>query len=143
MGMNKNYTISIDKSKLNVAVIHDYLCNRSYWAKGRTLEIVQKSIDNSLCFGAYDNEGQQVGFARVITDLAIYAYLLDVFVLEQYRGMGIGKQLIQFIVEYPHLENIRVWRLDTKDAHGLYRKYGFIDLKSPDKAMEKRQAADR
>ncbi len=141
--MNNDYTVSTDKSKLNIAAIHDFLSNRSYWAKGRSLETVRRSIDNSLCFGVYDGEGHQVAFARVITDLAIYAYLLDVFVFEQYREMGIGKQLIQFIVEYPALKNVRVWRLDTKDAHGLYKKYGFTDLKSYDRAMEKRQIADQ
>lgn len=138
--MSSDYFISTDKSKLDVAVIHDFLCNRSYWAGGRMLEIVQKSIDNSLCFGAYDKEGHLQGFARVITDFGILAYLLDVFVLEEHRGIGIGKQLVKAIVEYPELKDVRVWRLDTKDAHGLYKKFGFTDIKSPDSAMEKRLA---
>ncbi len=93
--MISSYTISTDKFTLDIAAIHDFLSNRSYWAKGRTLEIVRKSIDHSLCFGAYDKEGHLVGFARVITDFAIFAYLLDVFVLEDFRGRGIGKQLIK------------------------------------------------
>jgi GNAT superfamily N-acetyltransferase len=140
--MNSGYVISTDKSKLDIATIHDFLSDRSYWAQGRTLETVQKTIDNSLCFGTYNREGRLIGFARVVTDFAIFAYLMDVFVLEEYRGAGIGKQLIQYIVEYPDLKNIRVWRLDTKDAHGLYKKYGFTEAKAPDKIMEKELIAN-
>lgn len=136
--MNNGYAISTDKSKLDVAVIHDFLSNRSYWGKGRTFEAVQKTIDNSLCFGAYDKKDQLAGFARVVTDLTIFAYLMDVFILEDNRGRGLGKQLIDHIINYPNLQGIRFWRLDTDDAHGLYRKYGFKEPAFPGKIMEKR-----
>lgn len=136
--MNNGYVISTDKSKLDVAVIHDFLSNRSYWGKGRTFEAVQKTIDNSLCFGAYDKKDQLAGFARVVTDLTIFAYLMDVFILEDNRGRGLGKQLIDHIINYPDLQGIRFWRLDTDDAHGLYRKYGFKEPAFPGKIMEKR-----
>lgn len=137
--MNSSYAISTDKTKLDVEVIHDFLSNRSYWGKGRTLETVQKTIDNSLCFGVYDKEDQLIGFARVVTDYAIFAYLMDVFVLEDYRRAGIGKQLIRYIVDYPDLKNIQRWRLDTLDAHELYKKYGFRAPEFPEKIMEKKQ----
>ena len=136
--MNNGYVISTDNSKLDVAVIHDFLSNRSYWGKGRTFETVQKTIDNSLCFGAYDKKDQLAGFARVVTDLTIFAYLMDVFILEDNRGRGLGKQLIDHIINYPDLQGIRFWRLDTNDAHGLYRKYGFKEPAFPGKIMEKR-----
>lgn len=141
--MNNSYFVSGDISKLDIAAIHDFLCNRSYWGRGRTVEEVQKTIDNSLCFGVYDKEERLVGFARVVTDFTIFAYLMDVFVLEEHRNLGLGKQLIGHIVNDPTLQDIRIWRLDTDDAHGLYRKYGFQEPAFPQKIMEKRNGANR
>jgi GNAT superfamily N-acetyltransferase len=106
--MNRSIRISTDKSGLDVQLIHNYLCNESYWAKGRTLETVIKSIDNSLCFGVYLDENQ-IGFARVVTDFAIFAWVLDVFILEKYRGQGYGKELMNSIVTYESLQNLKRW----------------------------------
>lgn len=130
---NNNFSISTDKSKLDLEMIHGFLKN-SYWAEGIPIAIVEKSITNSLCFGVYEDE-QQVGFARVITDYVTFAYLADVFVLEAYRGQGLGKWLVQSIVEHPELQGLRRWLLATQDAHELYRKYGFQDLKTPEMYM--------
>ncbi len=118
------YEISTDKTRLDPAMIHDFLANRSYWAAGIPFSVVKKSIENSLCFGVY-HRGKQVGFARVITDYATTAYIGDVFILEPYRGRGLGKRLVKAIVEHAELEGLRLWFLGTRDAHDLYRKYGF------------------
>ncbi len=141
--MYNSYFISTDKSKLDILAIHDFLSNRSYWGKGRTIETVQKSIENSICFGAYDRCNRQAGFARVLTDFTVFAYLLDVFILEDYRKKGIGKQLIDHILNDPALQAIPFWRLDTDDSHGLYRRYGFREPEFPEKIMEKRNAANK
>jgi ribosomal protein S18 acetylase RimI-like enzyme len=139
---NNGYIISTDKLKLDVGVIHDFLSNKSYWGKGRTVAAVRKTIDNSLCFGVYDKKDRLVGFARVVTDLTIFAYLMDVFIVEEHRGRGLGKQLIDHIINASLLQDIRFWRLDTDDAHGLYRKYGFQEPAFPGKIMEKRNVAN-
>jgi len=123
--MNEDeYEISTDKTRLDLAMIHNFLANESYWAKGIPLEVLEKSIENSLCFGVY-HQGRQVGFARVVTDYATTAYVGDVFIIESYRGRGLGKRLIKTIVDHPELEGLRLWFLGTRDAHDLYRKYGF------------------
>jgi len=134
------FTISTDKARLDVPAIHDFLANFSYWAHNVPLSTVQKSIENSLCFGIYDGD-RQVGFARVITDYAVFAYLADVFILEAYRGRGLAKWLIACIVSYPELQNLRRWMLATKDAHGLYTQYGFNPLSKPERFMEASQPA--
>jgi len=121
------YEISTEKDRLDVAMIHDFLSNRSYWAKGIALDVVKRSIENALCFGMY-HHGRQIGFARVVTDLATAAYLGDVFILEAYRGRGLGKRLVKTIMDHPELQGLRLWLLGTKDAHGLYRRYGFQKL---------------
>ena len=131
------YSISTDKSKLNVNAIHNYLCNESYWAKGRSLENVIKSIENSICFGLYDSKDNNIGFARVVTDHVVFAYLMDLFIFEEHRGNGLGDKLIKHIVEEPKLQ-VRLWFLATKSAHGLYKKYGFSGLDNPDRYMFKR-----
>jgi ribosomal protein S18 acetylase RimI-like enzyme len=136
--MMDGYFISTDKTKLDIAVIHDFISNRSYWGKGRTIEAVQRTIENSLCFGIYDGDEHLVGFARVVTDYTIFAHVMDVFVHEDHRGRGLGKMLMDFMVNYPDLEPLRFWRLDTDDAHGLYRKFGFQEPKFPEKLMERR-----
>lgn len=140
--MENGFKISTDKNKLDVAAIHDYLCNRSYWGQGRTIEAVRKSIKNSLCFGVYDKDNQFVGFARVVTDYTVFAYLLDLFILESHRKLGLGKSLVNHIVNDKAFQDVR-WRLDTKDAHVLYRKFGFREPAFPERIMEKRKAANQ
>lgn len=130
-------TISSDKALLDIPMIHQYLSERSYWAKGRTMATVQRSIENSLCFGAFDETGKQVGFARVITDYAVFGWLLDVFVLEEYRGQGIGKQLMEAIINHPDLNSLPRMGLGTDDAHGLYQQFGFTALSKPSNMMER------
>jgi len=129
-----NFLISTDKAKLDVNAVHNYLTN-SYWAEGIPLETVKKSIQNSDCFGVYEND-KLVGFARVISDNATIGYLGDVFILEPYRGKGLSKWLMECIMKHPELQGFRRWILLTKDAHELYRKYGFKDIERPDRYME-------
>jgi GNAT superfamily N-acetyltransferase len=129
-----DFVISTDRDRLNVDLIHDFLTN-SYWAKGITREIVVRSIEHSLCFGIYEHEAQ-VGFARVISDCATFAYIGDVFVLEPQRGRGLSKWLMECIVQHPALQNLRRWVLLTRDAHQLYAKYGFTPLNAPERYME-------
>jgi N-acetylglutamate synthase-like GNAT family acetyltransferase len=117
------FLISTDRSKLDVDVIHRFLA-RSYWAEGIPRETVERSIENSLCFGVYDN-ARQIGFARVISDFATYAYLADVFILEPYRERGLGKELMASIMAHPDLQGLRRWSLGTRDAQGLYAQFGF------------------
>jgi GNAT superfamily N-acetyltransferase len=130
----ENFTISTDRSRLDRSAIHGFLAG-SYWAKGIPREIVDRSIDNALCFGIYDG-ARQVGFARVITDRATFAYLADVFVLESHRGRGLAAWLMEVILAHPDLQGLRRWMLVTRDAHALYRKVGFRDLPNPERVME-------
>ena len=132
--MNEKYIISTDKEKLNIHEIHDFLCNRSYWAKGRDLDQVRKSINNSICFGLYDMHSNMLGFARVVSDGVAFAYLMDVFILEEYRGQGLGRKLVQHIIDYPDFE-VRLFLLGTWDAHGLYKKLGFKELVDPSRYL--------
>lgn len=118
-------------------MISDYLGKRSYWAKGRSREKIAKSIRNSLCFGLYTADGQQVGFARVLSDFAVFAWIMDVFILEAYQRQGLGQMLMKAIMEHPDLQDLERWGLGTKDAHGLYEKFGFRRLKTPETKMEK------
>lgn len=127
--------ISTDKSKLQLGVIHQFLTN-SYWAKGRTIEEVKKTIEHCLCFGVY-LEDRQIGFARIATDYTVFAYLMDVFILPEYRGQGYSKKLVQAILENPELQSCTVWMLKTADAHGLYKQFGYTELKHPEKLMER------
>lgn len=120
----QDYEISTDKTRLDLEMIHEFLANRSYWSAGVSFSVMEKSIENSLCFGVYD-KGKQVGFARVVTDFATIAYMGDVFILEHYRGRGLGKKLVKTIMDHPELQGLRLWLLGTKDAHDLYTKYGF------------------
>ncbi|MCC7158459.1 MAG: GNAT family N-acetyltransferase, partial [Ignavibacteria bacterium] len=131
------FLLSTDKSKLDVDCIFDFLSNRSYWAKGVPRDRVARSIENSMCFGIYENN-KQVGFARIITDMATIGYLGDVFIVEEYRGRGLSKWLMECILKHPELSGLRRWILLTKDAHSLYRKYGFKDIEEPETYMELR-----
>jgi GNAT superfamily N-acetyltransferase len=131
-----DYTISTDQTRLDLYVIHDYLDNNSYWATGRSLETVKRSIENSMNFGLYKHE-RQVGFARVITDYATFAWLADVFVLDSFRGQGLGKWLVEVILSHPELQQFRRWVLATRDAHELYSRFGFTELKRPERWMER------
>ncbi len=128
-------TISTNKSKLDIPFIQHFLKD-IYWAAGRTMEEVQKTIDHSFCFGIYLDE-QQIGFARVITDYVVFAYVMDVFIAEEYRGKGYSSLLIDRMLKEPALQQIKIWRLATADAHFLYEKFGFKALASPERMMEK------
>ena len=128
------FTISTDRSRLDAEAIHEFLAD-SYWAKGIPREVVDRSIEGSLCFGVFDDE-RQVGFARVITDSATFGYLADVFVLESHRGRGLAAWLMDCILAHPELQGLRRWMLLTRDAHPLYRKSGFRDLAHPERVME-------
>ena len=130
----ENYLISTDKARLDVNYIHQYLSKKSYWAENVPLDVVKKSIEGSMCFGIF-SASQQVGFARVITDTACFAYLADVFVDENHRGKGLSKWLMQVIISHPDLQGLRRFLLATRDAHGLYEQFGFSLLSFPEKWM--------
>lgn len=131
------FTISTSKEKLQVAVIHDYLANQSYWAANIPLQIVEQTIQHSLCFGLYHNE-TQIGYARLITDYCTFAYLADVFLLPAYRGQGLAKWMMEIMIEHPNLQGLRRWLLATRDAHELYRKIGFEPLDKPQNIMQRK-----
>lgn len=128
-------TVSTDKSKLDLPFIQHFLKD-IYWAAGRTLDEVQTTIDASFCFGIYLDE-KQIGFARVVTDYVVFAYLMDVFIAAEYRGKGYSSILIKAMMEEPQLQQVKIWRLATSDAHFLYQKFGFTPLAHPEKMMEK------
>ena len=128
-------SVSTDKTKLDVPFIQNFLKD-IYWAAGRTIKEVQTTIDSSVCFGIY-LDGVQIGFARVITDYVVFAYLMDVFIAEEHRGNGYSSILISAMMNEPILKNIKIWRLATSDAHYLYEKFGFKALAHPEKMMEK------
>lgn len=130
------YTISTDSKRLDLSVIHDFISNQSYWAQGRAIETVKRALDNSLNFGLYKSD-QQIGFARVVTDYATFAWIADVFVLPEERGRGLSKWLIEVILSHPELQGFRRWVLATKDAHSLYARFGFIALHRPERWMER------
>ena len=121
------YNITTDHLKLDINVIHNFLSEESYWAKGITKDVVEKAIENSLCFGLFF-KNVQIGFARLVTDKATFAYLADVFVLKEFRGKGLSKWLMQTIQSHPELQNLRRWLLTTKDAHGLYAQLGWTKV---------------
>lgn len=134
--MDNNIFVSTDKTRLDLNIIFNFLSN-SYWGKNFTFELVKKCIDNSFCFGAYlDN--RQIGFARVITDFTRFAYLADVFILPEYQGKGLGKQMLNSIFSHPDLKDITKWSLNTSDAHGLYKQFGFTSISEPEKYMERK-----
>ena len=130
------YVISTDKNRLDVLLIHDFLSRNAYWAQGRTLDLVKRSLENSLNFGLFQGN-KQIGFARVVTDYATFAWLADVFILDEHRGRGLGKWLIEVINTHSQLQGLRRWVLATRDAHELYRQFGFSELIQPDRYMER------
>ena len=130
----ENLTISTDPARLDLDAITDML-SRAYWAKGRTREVIARYVQHSLVFGVYDGP-RQVGLARIVSDYTTFAWLCDVFILEDYRGRGIGKWLMETVLAHPDLQGLRRILLATRDAHGLYEQYGFKFLESPEKWME-------
>jgi GNAT superfamily N-acetyltransferase len=136
-----DYLISTDPAKLDLDAIHSYI-DRSYWAAGRPREVLVRALRHSLNFGVYhctEAGERQVGLARLVTDYATYAYLCDVFILEEHQGQGLGKWLIEVVTQYPPLQTVGRWSLATRDAHGLYSQFGFTPLAAPDRFMERVQ----
>ena len=132
-----DYVISTDPARIDVDAVYDYLHNTAYWCLGRPREVVERSIEHSLSFGIYAG-AEQAGFARVVTDYATFAWLCDVFVLEEYRGQGLGKWLIKCVVAHPALQDLGLFILATTDAHELYRRHGgFEVLEKPEKWMRR------
>lgn len=136
MGINiQKYSVSTNKAKLDFNVIHRFI-SQTYWAKGIPKSVMQKAIDNSMCFGVYSAHNEQVGFARVVTDNATFAYLADVFIAPDLQGNGLSKLLVKTIVEHPDLQGLRRFLLATSDAHGLYAQYGFKPIDNPALLMQ-------
>jgi GNAT superfamily N-acetyltransferase len=129
------YLISTDPSRFDLPWIHGYLINDAYWSRGISFQVFRKSVENALCFGVFHQE-VQVGFGRVISDYATFAYLADIFIDEHYRRRGLGKWLVECMLNFPELQGLRRWILVTKDAHGLYEQFGFVSLKRPESMME-------
>jgi GNAT superfamily N-acetyltransferase len=129
------FTISTDKERLDIPFVHRWLSEDSYWAQGRSLEVVERAIANSLCFGLYQEE-RQVGFARIVTDYATFGWLCDVFVIDEWRGLALGKWLVQMVIAHPEIAHLRRLMLATRDAHELYRRYGeFEVMTNPERWM--------
>ena len=129
-----DFIISTDLGLIQIDVVHEYLANESYWAKGRSHEVVERSIKNSLCFGVYKSSSQ-IGFARVVTGFSVFAYILDLYILSDFRGQGLGKWLMSCILIQPELQGDLKWSLCTSDAHGLYEKFNFKGLENSEKWM--------
>lgn len=135
MTIEKNhFKITTEKAKFDIEFIHSFL-TRSYWAEGISKEVIERSIEGALCFGLFESD-KQIGFARMITDKATFAYLADVFIIEEYRGRGLSKWLMEVIMSHPSLQGLRRMMLATKDAHGLYEKFGFTALNNVDRWMQ-------
>ena len=132
-------TVSTDPQRLDMPLIHRFLSEDSYWARGVPRAVVEKSVRHSLCFGVYRHD-RQIGFARVVTDFAVFGHLMDVFIVPEERGKGLSKLLLGCIMAHPELQGFRLWQLGTKDAHGLYTQFGFRPLAEPERSMEIRDA---
>ena len=130
------YTISTDQTKLDIEVVCNFISKESYWGIGRPVEVIRKSIENSLSFGVYHHD-KMIGFARVVTDYATFAWIADVFILQEHRGKGLSKWLMEVIITHPQLQGLRRMILATKDAHGLYRQFGFAEFAHPETWMER------
>ncbi|MFS1423026.1 GNAT family N-acetyltransferase [Shewanella sp. 10N.286.48.B5] len=128
---NKGYVISTDQNKLDISVIHGFI-SQSYWAKGMPITVLAKAIEH----GVFTDQGEQVGFARLITDRATFAYLADVFITDQHRGIGLSKLLIEKVISHPDIQGLRRMMLATRDAHGLYAQYGFLPVDNPEILMQ-------
>jgi GNAT superfamily N-acetyltransferase len=133
---NNGYTVTTDQARFDVDLIYRYLSAESYWAKGMPRDVFERSLRNSLSFGLLEG-GRQIGFARIISDLATIAYLGDVFIVPEQRGKGLSKWLMECVLSHPPLQGLRRWILSTADAHGLYQRFGFTALKTPDRFMER------
>jgi GNAT superfamily N-acetyltransferase len=131
-----SYTISDDSSRLDPRAIHAYL-NRAYWSPGIPFELVERAVRNSLCIGAYDGAGAQVGLVRLVSDYATFCYVSDVYVIEEHRGRGLSKAMLAMAVDHPMLQGLRRWSLVTADAQGLYRQFGFTAVAQPERHMER------
>lgn len=129
-----NFALSTDKTRLDVKMIHRFL-SQSYWAEDRSLEAVKTTIQHSFCIGLYDHN-HQIGFARVVSDYHVFAYIMDVFILDKYRGQGLGKHIMHYLLEESELKGVKKWMLGTRDAHGLYRQFGFTDIQFPERWMQ-------
>lgn len=137
MNIEENgFLISTEKERLDFGAIHAFLAGESYWANTRPIEQTRTAIENSICFGVYDGE-RQIGFARVVSDHATFAYLGDVFIIKEFRGRGLSKWLMHAIIEHPDLQGLRRWVLATRDAHGLYKQFDFDELRFPERWMER------
>jgi GNAT superfamily N-acetyltransferase len=130
-----SYEVTTDRTRFDVGLIHRFLSTESYWAKNIPRDVVERSIDNALCFAVFSGP-EQVGFARVVTDYAVFAYIGDVFVVSEHRGRGVSKLIMQAIRSHPQLQTLRRWHLLTYDAHELYRQFGFRELEKPERHME-------
>ena len=133
-----SYTISDDRARLDPHAIHAYL-TRAYWSAGVAFEVVERALRGSLCIGAYDDTGGQVGLARFVSDYATFCYVCDVYVLEEHRGRALSKAMLQMAFDHPMLQDLRRWSLVTDDAHGLYRQFGFVPVARPERHMERRK----
>jgi GNAT superfamily N-acetyltransferase len=133
---DSSFQVSTDRTRLDIPMIYRFLSEQSTWAVGISRTVVERSIENSLCFGGYI-DGRQIAFARVVTDFATIAYLVDVFVVPEYRGRGYAKQLIRVVMEHPSLQRLRRFTLNTSDAHSLYARFGFAPPQRPDTVMER------
>ena len=127
-----NYYVSSDPEKIDLKFVHNWLANESYWSNGIPLKLLERTIDNSFCFGVYHDKAGQVGFGRVVTDYSTFAWVTDVFIITEHRGQGLSVLLMKAILEHPEMRVIRRWLLGTDLAHGLYRKLGFQDLDHPE-----------
>jgi GNAT superfamily N-acetyltransferase len=130
-----DYEIATERKRLDPDRIHRFLSTEAYWSPGVPREVVERSIENSLCFGVYSADGEQVGFARAVTDRATFAWIADLYVEDGHRGRGLGKRLVAAILEHPELQGLRRFMLATADAHGLYRQFGFTELEGVDRFM--------
>jgi len=133
--LEQGFLISTDPNLIDFNMVYKYLDQDSYWAKHIPVETLRRAIENSLCFGVY-KQNSQVGLARVVTDKATFAYLCDVFILPDFRGLGLSKWLMQTIINHPDLQGLRRWSLATVDAHGLYSQFGFVQVARPERGME-------